>query len=107
MSVRYQAGSCVVCGNGTDTALAVEGEAEWHIALLIELGVPEAEAPDVVSAGTNSDPGKVPAGRFKAVYRVCAACVERAPADFPAPVLFVEGGTMPMIVQPPEDQELD
>lgn len=97
---RYRAGSCVVCGRGTDTALSAEGEAEWHIAFLINLGVPEADAPDVVTAGTNSDPGKVPAGRFRAIYRVCATCVARAPyAGFPAPVLLVKGGTLPVIRQ--------
>jgi len=36
--------TCIVCLRGTDTGLAFEGEAEWLLAGLEQLGVPEDEA---------------------------------------------------------------
>jgi hypothetical protein len=50
MSSRYLPGSCVSCGQGTDTGLNVKGEGEFHIAFLTQLfGIPQDEAADTVS----------------------------------------------------------
>lgn len=62
--MRFEKGSCIVCGQGTDTALAFHGEAEWHMAALIVLGVPAAEVEQTYRSATGSDTGKVPAGEF-------------------------------------------
>ena len=37
-------GSCVACLRGTDTGLAFTGEAEWIIAGMMMLGIPEDQA---------------------------------------------------------------
>ena len=66
--------SCVVCLQGTDTALALTGEAEWVIASLVALGIPSDQATVLVSSVTGCDPGKVPIGDFTLVFRVCAGC---------------------------------
>jgi hypothetical protein len=50
----------VACGQGTDTAIAFAGEAEWHIAGLQVLGVPSADAPGVLTAATGCKPDMVP-----------------------------------------------
>lgn len=99
--MRYRAGSCVVCGQGTDTAVGVDGEAEWHIAALQLLGVPQEEATGVFENATGCGAGQVPEGRFKGPIRVCAACVSRS-AFHPklAPALFADGHMLPTIAQP-------
>jgi hypothetical protein len=103
--MSYQAGSCIICGRGTDTGVAVRGEGEWHIAALINLGVPEDEAEETHRTGTGSDLGKVPAGTYTVFVRVCAACIAEAPAVTLRelrPALLIRGGMVPGIVQPDE-----
>lgn len=95
--MRYQAGSCVVCGQGTDTVIAFTGEAEWHVAGLQVLGVPSAEAPGVVEASTGCEPGKVPDGLFTTQVRVCAACIGKSPFARVKPVLATPGADVPVI----------
>ena len=92
-------GPCVACLTPTDTALGVEGEAEWHMAFLVALDIPEDQAALTVSEATNNPPGKVPVGRFPQTVRVCASCVEKSDAPFPAPVLTLPGVDLPTIHQ--------
>lgn len=63
--------SCVVCMRGTDTGLAFIGEAEWAVAGLTLLGVPENLALSILSAATGCDPGMVPEGEITIEVRVC------------------------------------
>ena len=83
-------GSCVVCMRGTDTALAFTGPAEWHLAGLVGLGVPEGEAEATYRSGLR-DSGwvgaddEVPSASFTRGFRVCAECVNNSRANFPAP----------------------
>ena len=41
----------------------------------------------------------VPDGELTEVYQVCAACVAKSPASFPAPVLAVDSAALPTIRQ--------
>jgi len=108
MAHRFEAGSCVACGRGTDTALAVEGEAEWHVAFLGVLGIPTDQAVDLAALTTGSQLGfailgthsKLPDGRFLKMYRVCVECVEKSGAHLPRPVPAVEGADLPAVRQP-------
>lgn len=88
-------GPCVVCDQGTDTALAFEGVAEWLTAGLMVLGVPRQDAIAMVE---DTWPQGV---AFDVVVtqpvRVCAACVARCAAEFPAPGDIVLGN-VPIIV---------
>ena len=69
---RYEPGSCIVCGQGTDTGFASKGEAEWHmVTLIMKLGLREEEASTLVSIGTGNEPGTVPDGRFVLGYKLC------------------------------------
>jgi hypothetical protein len=99
-SSRYQTGSCIVCGEGTDTGLAVRGEADWHATVLIKLGVPADQALDTVDYGSPGRlPGRLPGERYVELYRVCARCVRSSGAGFRAPVLAVPGADVPVIAQ--------
>ena len=85
--MRFERGSCVVCGQGTDTALACKGAAEAHVAFLEMLGVPEGQAESTVSFGTTSS----------RIYRVCARCVRESGRGFPPPVLLTDGAKIPEV----------
>ena len=91
-------GSCVVCLRPTDTGLASEGEAGFAVAMLIELGVPEGQAPDVVGLASGVEPGMAYIGRQTVVSRVCARCATAA--GFVAPGLLATGAPVPRYVQP-------
>lgn len=81
-------GSCLVCLQGTDTGLAFSGHAEWLIAGVEMLGVPKDQSVATVEgffAEKGAQPGMVLDGEYTMFVRVCAACVERAPANFPSP----------------------
>jgi len=71
-------GACVVCLRGTDTGLAFSGEAEWAIAGLMGMGIPQDEASLMVSNSTGCDPGMVPLGEVTVCVRVCQQCANRA-----------------------------
>ena len=74
---RYGPGSCIVCGQGTDTGFASEGKAEWHTAtLIVKLGLPEKEASTLVSISTGNEPGTVRDGRVVLGYKLCGTCAE-------------------------------
>ncbi len=76
-------GSCAVCLQGTDTALAFTGVMEWKVAGLISLGIPDDVAHVMVERwGNDYDPY---------VVRVCGACVGNASAPFPALELCIPG----------------
>jgi hypothetical protein len=68
-------GTCTVCLRGTDTGIAFFGEAEWVAAGMKVLGIPLEQAAVMISDVTGCGRGKVPAGRFQIVVRVCRDCV--------------------------------
>ncbi len=83
-------GSCVVCLRGTDTALSFTGEAEWLVAGLQGLGIPDDQAlvmTEEFFAEKGADPGMVLDGDHTMPVRVCAECVAEAKPPFPAPGL--------------------
>lgn len=68
--------SCVVCLRGTDTAIGFgPAEAEWALAGLQLLGVPEDQAEAIVSAFTGCDPGTVSSEDVTISVRVCRSCM--------------------------------
>ena len=67
-------GSCAVCRRGTDTGLVFQGVAEWALAGLQVLGIPEDEAAIMLEQATGCDPGKVPTGEVTLPVRVCRQC---------------------------------
>jgi ferredoxin len=102
ISAAY-ANTCIVCLKPTDTAMAFRGEAEWLIAGLVTLGVPEDQAYGAYRQSENKgdaddlEDGEVRAGVHDMSVRVCAACVRACPAGFPAPALAVSGAVLPTI----------
>jgi hypothetical protein len=68
--------SCMVCLRGSDTGLAFRGEAEFVLAGLHHLGIPDDQCEVLVSHFTGCDPGKVPVGAFTFPVRVCGPCAE-------------------------------
>lgn len=93
MSVLFKAGSCTVCGHGTDTGLAFQGEPEWCIAALMQLGVTDAEHTFRAALGVGRD--DLLPGFLTTVYRLCSACSRNA--GFPAPGLLLDGSDVPCI----------
>lgn len=71
--------SCAVCMRGTDSGLAFKGEAEWAVAGLFMLGIPEDQAATMVSSATGCEPGEVPPGEVTVSVRVCRECAEASP----------------------------
>ncbi len=95
--------SCVVCFHGADTGLALTGEAEWIIAHIMTLGIPEDQAMMLVSMNTGCDIGKVPVGDTTLVFRVCRDCAARAGSGSEHPkVGLIAGGELPCYTQPQE-----
>lgn len=84
--------SCAVCLQGTDTALAFTGVMEWKIAGLTCLGIPDDVATIMVERWADDD--------APLVVKVCAECVKRGSAPFPAPALCIPGYPVPNIQQP-------
>jgi hypothetical protein len=98
---EYQDGSCVVCGQGTDTAIGTRGVAEWHLAFLTTLGLADDEAREAHRRWTGRDPGRVPGGVYTVLTRVCVRCFAKTPMYPQArPALYVEGGELPVIQEP-------
>lgn len=92
----YQ-GTCIACFRGTDTALGVRGEPEWHAAFLHRLGLPMDQAIAIVERRPEARTVRAD-GQSDGMYRVCSECA--AKANFPAPVLAIEGAALPTIAQP-------
>jgi hypothetical protein len=97
-------GTCIVCLTPTDTGLGFRGEAEFVIAGLRVLGVPEDEEYTTfragwADAGHDLEDGEVPDGIIEVPVRVCTRCVSRCPAKFPAPALAMAGATLPTVTQ--------
>jgi hypothetical protein len=86
-------GTCAVCLRPTDTGLAFRGEAEWVIAGLMGLRVPQEQAEAMLSGFTGCGPGMVPVGEVTVPVRVCRRCVESAAAEW-------GGRTLPVGVLP-------
>lgn len=94
-------GSCIVCMRGTDTALAVRGEAEAGIAALMVLGVPEGEAHSTAAVffaeRYGSGEGEVPGGVIDFPIQVCAECCRKSgtgwkPSLLPEIPVYSHGG---------------
>jgi hypothetical protein len=99
-----KAGSCLGCLQGTDTCLATNGEAEWHIAFLMQFGIELEIATEMLSLATGCGPGKVPGEKsFTMYHRVCADCAREA--GFPAmPALMTHGAVVPGYAQPESER---
>lgn len=93
------AGTCVSCLKPTDTAIDVDGEAEFHMATLMILGLPDDQAASMVGQLTNAPAGQAFSGRRMAAYRVCTACVERTGTNMPRPGLAIPGAEIPTVYQ--------
>lgn len=68
--------SCVGCFKGdTTTTVVVEGEAEYHIAVMHGLtGMTIEQAAATLAVAKGSPRGMVPTGRFTGGFRLCRAC---------------------------------
>ena len=100
--------SCVVCTQGTDTALGLQGDAEWIIVGLEELGVPRQEATRGFCVAAGTPYPMVLEGDVEYVFVVCTTCVEKANEGrhrrFPSPVLVHTGAGIPVSTQPPLEE---
>ena len=81
-------GSCIVCLNGCDTGLAFVGEAEWGMAGLHALGVPQEQAQQIVVEQLATlygitEAGVVPVGDVTIGASVCKSCVSKSGTNFP------------------------
>jgi hypothetical protein len=96
------AGSCVVCLEGTDTGLAIVGDAEYAAAGLAAMGVPITEAIATIAVyaerALGFDQGTVPTGKQTWVLRVCRDCADRG-EGFAAVSLIVPGASLPAYSQ--------
>jgi hypothetical protein len=84
-------GSCTVCLKGTDSGLGFHGPAEWVLAGMKVLGVPEDETLGTLAEAVNENrpdpqthvaPGMVPGGEVTVVMRVCRDCAEASGTGF-------------------------
>lgn len=81
-------GSCIVCLKGCDTGLAFIGPAEWGVAGLTLLGVPQEQATTIVveQLATQygiTEPGTVPDGDVTVGVSVCQSCTDKSGTRFP------------------------
>ena len=94
--------SCIACFRGdTTTGVALKGEAEFCIAGLIVLGVPEDQALGTFhvcmeAEGWTGQPDEVPGGEVTLPIRLCRECAAKTP--------FAVGQvpSLPFYVQPDE-----
>jgi hypothetical protein len=94
-SHRWGPGSCIGCGQGTDTAVVLRGEADWHLEFLGVMGLSQDEAVAMLASGhprwrEEARHGLVPGEVLKHGYRVCQHCAAKAhmtvaPANGPVP----------------------
>lgn len=93
--------SCVVCLQGTDTGLAVQGEAEVAQAVLQVMGVPSDQAATMAEAYFaevhGCTDGMVPGGVITFPVRICKACAEESgtsmvPGLLPEVPVYSHGG---------------
>lgn len=82
--------TCLICLAKTDTTLGFRGDAEWHMAGLLVLGLSHQEAANVYAEA-------VPFNDVL-VAVICQGCVDRAAPNFPAP-LPISDGQVPIISQ--------
>jgi hypothetical protein len=104
-------GPCVLCLNGTDTGMLLQGEAQWLVGAISQLGVSPERAATMVTAsfaGQRCDPGLVPAGRQEMLVSICSRCAAAAGVPTaPGQVVRDEAGMgriaapVPRFVQPP------
>ncbi len=82
--------SCVICLKPTETGLELEGIAEFVLAGVIKLGVPEEQARIILAVLWGKEPGQVPDGIVKTPIPVCAEDADRA--GMKAGLVGVPGG---------------
>jgi hypothetical protein len=87
--------SCIVCLQGTDTAIVLQGEPEWVVAVYMKLGIPAEQGSFMVSSGFGCAPGMVPIGEITVQTKLCQDCAG------PLPVGLDAGQQRPMIRQHP------
>lgn len=87
-------GPCVVCFQGTDTAVAVSGDGTWHAAALMALGVPTTEAMAMIQVDDRRR-----GERWVTTVRVCDQCARSHVAGL-RPALTLPGRALPGLVQP-------
>lgn len=88
------ASSCIVCFQGTDTALAFRGSPEWCVAGLLVLGVPKDQAYATFELCHPNPPELM-----TVTYRVCASCASRS-GRVPEPKLTIPGAEIPALCEP-------
>jgi hypothetical protein len=77
--------SCIVCFKGDTTiGLAFRGEAEWILAGVQTIGIPEEQAYPTLRAGLEERgwtgaPGEVPGGEIVEGFRLCRECAASTP----------------------------
>jgi hypothetical protein len=91
-------GTCIVCLEPTDTGLAVRGEPEAAMAVLMVLGVPGDQAAAVLPQALGCAPGMVPDGEVTVPFRVCARCAARLPGARVG--LILAGAELPTVRVP-------
>jgi hypothetical protein len=103
---------CVVCDQPTYTTLAFIGSAEWCVAWLEMLGLPEDRAYLAAfkswyeDLGPGLQFGDAPEGVIQMRVQVCKGCVDKArarfadPSSLPEPVVALPGNEIPVIVEP-------
>ena len=99
--------SCVICLQGCDTGLALHGEAEWIIAGLLNLGIPDMdEAATMLGTLHGCDPGMVPNGLGTVTIQLCQACLEASSLRDTGMVLglLVAGEALPCYRQRPDPE---
>ncbi|WP_056677101.1 hypothetical protein [Angustibacter sp. Root456] len=105
---RWRAGSCVVCGLGTDTVVGFNGTAEWQVAALLMLGVPADRVDATARSAMWPDlaPSMVPVGLLTAVVRVCGQCFARTPLARRGvvPVVYTVDAEVPTFISPSEER---
>jgi hypothetical protein len=104
-------GSCVLCLHGTDTGMLLQGEAEWLVGAIRQLGVSAEGAATMVTASfadLGCDPGLVPTSRLEMLVSICSRCAAAAGVPTaPGQVVRDESGIgriaapVPRFVQPP------
>jgi hypothetical protein len=92
-------GTCTICLQPCDTALAFKGSFEWAVAGLLVLGIQTpAESVRLVSYCMGSDPNYPPDGTITVQLKCCQSCAANAHLR----VGLVASGTIPGLVQKPQ-----
>lgn len=92
-------GSCVACLQGTDSGVALVGEAEWLVAAIAFITKDPIEvAQKSVEVLMGWSPGMVASGECSMTIRVCEPCASKV--GLPKPVLLIPGQEVPTMWHP-------